>query len=117
MISTNHCECGVFSIVRELLQWNVAGIPAYHQVTDWDFDPDVSQKRREQFYEVFFPRFLWFFVVFMCEIYCLFKLHGYRGSKYLERIGQGIDGKHRERQYQNAARDEGRLQGLNLLAP
>lgn len=48
----NQCECGVYSIIRELLQWNVAGIPTIHQKTEWDFDPDVSQKRREQFYEV-----------------------------------------------------------------
>lgn len=48
----NQCECGVYSIIRELLQWNVAGIPVFHQRTDWDFDPEVSQKRREQFYEV-----------------------------------------------------------------
>lgn len=40
----------------------------------------------------------------------LFKLNS-------ERIGQGIDGKHQERAYQNALRDEGRLQGLNLLTP
>jgi hypothetical protein len=61
----------VFSIVRELLQWNVAGIPAYHQVTEWDFDPDVSQKRREQFYEVFVPNFS-VFSLFICAKFIVY---------------------------------------------
>lgn len=53
----------MYSLIRDLLQWNVAGIPAYHQVTEWDFDPDISQKRREQYYEVNFTRFLLFAIV------------------------------------------------------
>jgi hypothetical protein len=40
-------------IIRTLVQWNVAGIPLVHKKVEYDFDPDVSQKRREQFYEVF----------------------------------------------------------------
>lgn len=107
-------ECGVFSIIRDLLQWNVVGIPDFHRVSEWDFDPDVAQKRREQFYEV-------------SELNCessqkithsmWFQVHGFRAAKYLERIGEGIDGRHRQRQYENAVRDNGRLQGLNLLEP
>lgn len=52
VIASNQCECGVYSLIRELLQWNVAGIPTIHKTTEWDFDPDISQKRREQYYEV-----------------------------------------------------------------
>lgn len=63
MISTNQCECGVYSLIRDLLQWNVAGIPTFHKVTEWDFDPDVAQKRREQYYEVNLIRFLLFAIV------------------------------------------------------
>lgn len=63
MISSNNCECGVYSLVRDLLQWNVAGIPTFHKVTEWEFDPDVSQKRREQYYEVNFARILLFAVL------------------------------------------------------
>lgn len=52
VFNNNQCECGVFSIIRDLLQWNVAGIPTIHQTFEYDFNPEVSQKRREQFYEV-----------------------------------------------------------------
>ncbi|CAH1711973.1 unnamed protein product [Chironomus riparius] len=95
IIGNYQCECGVFSLVRDILQWNVAGLPLIHQKTEWDFDPEVAQKRREQFYEI----------------------HGYRAAKYLERIGQGIDGRHREREHEQAIRDDGHLQGVNLLQP
>ncbi|CRL03485.1 CLUMA_CG016161, isoform A [Clunio marinus] len=95
VIASNQCECGVYSLIRDLLQWNVAGIPIIHKTVKWDFDPEVSQKRREQFFE----------------------LHGYRAGKYLERIGLGIDGKQRERAYQHAIRDQGKLQGLSILQP
>lgn len=88
-------ECGVLSLIRDLLQWNLVGTPDYHRNTEWDFDPDVASKNREQFYES----------------------HGFRSSRLLERIGEGFDGRHRERHYQHAIRDDGRLQGLNLLAP
>lgn len=52
VLNNNQCECGVFSIIRDILQWNVAGIPIIHQNVEYDFNPEVSQKRREQFYEV-----------------------------------------------------------------
>lgn len=57
MTAGNQCECGVYSIIRELLQWNVAGTPVFHQNVDYEFDPEVSQKRRETFYEVIFRYF------------------------------------------------------------
>ena len=52
VISTKNCDCGVFSTIRDLLQWNVAGTPTFHRSVDWEFDPEVSQKRRELFYDV-----------------------------------------------------------------
>ncbi|CAO1319646.1 unnamed protein product [Diamesa hyperborea] len=95
VLASNQCECGIYDIIRTLIQYNVVGTPVYLQTTKWDFDPDVSKKRREHFYE----------------------LHGYRAEKYLERIGTGVDGKHRYRQQQNDIRDENHLQGLNYLRP
>ena len=32
IIGNYQCECGVFSLVRDILQWNVAGLPLIHQV-------------------------------------------------------------------------------------
>lgn len=52
ILAVKRCECGVYSIIRDLLQWNVAGIPAFHKRTEWEFDPEISQKRRDQFYDV-----------------------------------------------------------------
>jgi len=92
---------GPFTIIRNLLQNNLVGAPVIHKVSTWDFDPDVSLKRREQFQE----------------------LHGFRGEKLIERIGLGIDGKGAERLPAQQARDQGVLggsihhikHGLNVL--
>lgn len=43
---------GQVQIIRSLIQNNVVGAPVVHKVTEWEFDPDVSIKRRDQFYEV-----------------------------------------------------------------
>lgn len=43
---------GPFQIIRNLLQNNLVGAPVIHKITTWDFDPEVSVKRREQFQEV-----------------------------------------------------------------
>lgn len=40
IIGNNQCECGVFSLVRDILQWNVAGLPLIHQVCK----PNVTNK-------------------------------------------------------------------------
>lgn len=52
ILASNQCECGIYDIIRTLIQYNVVGTPVYLQTTKWDFDPDVSKKRREHFYEV-----------------------------------------------------------------
>lgn len=33
IIGNHQGECGVFSLVRDILQWNVAGLPLIHQVS------------------------------------------------------------------------------------
>lgn len=43
---------GPLGLLRTVLQNNIAGAPVNHKVTEWDFDPEVSMKRRQQFYEV-----------------------------------------------------------------
>ncbi|XP_055630106.1 uncharacterized protein LOC129770932 isoform X1 [Toxorhynchites rutilus septentrionalis] len=85
----------VIRLFTELLQNNVAGIPLIHKTEEFDFDPEVSKKRRELYYEK----------------------HGYRGEKAIERLGLGIDGKHKERLEEQRKRDEGHLNGLNYLQP
>ncbi|XP_059612644.1 uncharacterized protein LOC132259115 [Phlebotomus argentipes] len=74
-----------------LIQDNVAGAPIIHKQQEFDFDPDVSVKRRQQFYD----------------------LHGYRADKLIERLGLGIDGKAEERLVQQRIRDQGRLDDAN----
>lgn len=77
------------SLVLRLIQNNLIGAPVVHQVTEWDFDPDVAVKRRELFQGT----------------------NGYRGEKLIERIGLGIDGLHNERLAIQRERDEGLLGG------
>lgn len=48
----NIVESAVYDLIRTLLQWNVAGIPLIHERREFDFDPDISIKRRQLFYEV-----------------------------------------------------------------
>lgn len=43
---------GPVTIIRNLLQNNLVGAPVIHKITTWNFDPEVSLKRREQFQEV-----------------------------------------------------------------
>ncbi|XP_055687519.1 uncharacterized protein LOC129792472 [Lutzomyia longipalpis] len=74
----------VQEFIRILIQDNVAGAPIIHQNQEFEFDPDVSMKRRQQFYE----------------------LHGYKADKLIERLGLGIDGKAAERLVQQRFRDQ-----------
>ncbi|CAK9807164.1 hypothetical protein ANTPLA_LOCUS5197 [Anthophora plagiata] len=39
----------VFSLIHDLLQYNVAGIPLVHERTEWDFDPEVGKQRRVRY--------------------------------------------------------------------
>ncbi|XP_012157810.1 uncharacterized protein LOC101456629 [Ceratitis capitata] len=85
----SHSEAFVVRLLTETLQNNVAGEPITHVRTEWDFDPEVSQKRRVLFYET----------------------HGYRAAKFIERIGLGLDGREEERRAAQQVRDIGRLNG------
>lgn len=80
---------GPITIVKNLIQGNLAGIPIIHEITVWDFDPEVAVKRRELFE----------------------RANGFRGERLIERMGLGIDGLHDIRLAQQQARDEGLLGG------
>lgn len=101
----------VYRLITETLQNNVAGAPVTHERTEWDFDPEVSKKRRQLYYEVSVHviiknikklKYFWFQ-----------QLNGYRGQKFIERIGVGIDGKENERRAAQEVRDIGRLNGAH----
>lgn len=77
------------SLIIRLIQNNLVGGPVVHQVTEWDFDPDVALRRRELYEHV----------------------NGYRGEKLIERIGLGTDGLHNVRLAIQRERDEGLLGG------
>lgn len=42
----------VLNVIRDTVQSNIAGLPIAHQISTFEFDPDVSIKRRPQYYEV-----------------------------------------------------------------
>lgn len=86
---TNVCADGPIAILRNLIQNNLLGVPAVHEVTEWDFDPEVAIKRRELFQ----------------------RTNGFRGEDLIERIGLGVDGLHNERLQIQQQRDEGLLGG------
>ncbi|XP_970740.2 uncharacterized protein LOC659330 [Tribolium castaneum] len=85
----SYSVCSV-KIVKDIVQFNVAGHPVLHKETEWDFDPDVAIRRSRQYQE----------------------LNGRYGAKAIERLGLGIDGYDRERLAQQRLRDEGHLNGL-----
>lgn len=81
--------------IRDFVQINIAGVPALHTLTKWDFDPDISLKRRAFFEEV----------------------NGVKAEKLIERLGVGMDGKEYERREKQKIRDQGHLGGLNYFLP
>lgn len=54
VILTKHqCEAGVVQeLLRTVVQGGLAGFPIVHQEQTFDFDPEISQKRRSLYYEV-----------------------------------------------------------------
>lgn len=52
MLQFQQSESFLYRLITETLQNNVAGEPITHERTDWNFDPEISQKRRSIFYEV-----------------------------------------------------------------
>lgn len=92
LISTS---VGQIGIIRDLLQYNLAGHPVLHKDQSWPFDPDVGKRRSRQYQD----------------------LNGIYGEKAIERLGLGIDGYDRERLEKQKARDAGHLDGSDYLAP
>ncbi|CAH1115514.1 unnamed protein product [Psylliodes chrysocephalus] len=96
IISLLICPCFCqLSIVRDLVQFNIAGHPVLHKDQKWPFDPEVGIRRSRQYQE----------------------LNGYLGEKAIERLGLGIDGLDRERLEAQKLRDAGHLGGVDYLTP
>ncbi|XP_057663911.1 uncharacterized protein LOC130898546 [Diorhabda carinulata] len=84
------CRGEIATLVKDLVQFNVAGHPVLHKDQMWPFDPDVGIRRSRQYTE----------------------LNGYLGEKAIERLGLGIDGFDRERLAAQRIRDAGHLGGV-----
>nr|XP_023020804.1 uncharacterized protein LOC111509317 isoform X1 [Leptinotarsa decemlineata] len=82
-------------IIRDLVEFNVAGHPVLHKDQKWEFDPEVGKRRSRQYQEI----------------------NGILGEKAIERLGLGIDGYDRERLEDQQRRDEGHLGGVDYLTP
>ncbi|XP_043288710.1 uncharacterized protein [Venturia canescens] len=39
----------IFTLIHDVVQNNIAGVPAVHQATEWDFHPEEGLKRRVLF--------------------------------------------------------------------
>lgn len=75
-------SCAI-NFVKDLLQYNVFGIPVLHKKQEWTFDPDEGPRRSRQYQE----------------------LNGRFGEKAIERLGLGVDGFEQERRIQQKQRD------------
>lgn len=53
-LSINRVHATLAQAIKDVLQYNVAGIPLTHEEVKIEFDPEVSKKRRELYYEVIF---------------------------------------------------------------
>ncbi|KAJ8925975.1 hypothetical protein NQ315_009830 [Exocentrus adspersus] len=86
---------GALQVIRDLVEFNVAGHPVLHKTQPWPFDPEVGKRRSRQYQE----------------------LNGVLGEKAIERLGLGIDGYDRERLAEQRERDAGHLNGVDYLTP
>ncbi|KAB0803885.1 hypothetical protein PPYR_00855 [Photinus pyralis] len=75
--------CATINLVKDLLQFNVAGHPVVHKDVEYLFDPNIGVERSRFYQEV----------------------NGVYGEKAIERLGLGIDGKENERLQQQKIRD------------
>lgn len=41
----------IYLFIHDFLQYNIAGIPLFHEKTQWDFDPEVGKQRRVKYEE------------------------------------------------------------------
>ncbi|XP_073845333.1 uncharacterized protein [Musca autumnalis] len=93
LIHSHTTDAFVYRLISDLLSNNVAGAPVLHERTDWNFDPEAARNSRAIYYET----------------------HGFRGEKFIERIGVGEDGKQDERRAEQQQRDYGRLNGEHWI--
>ncbi|XP_077258031.1 uncharacterized protein LOC143895087 [Temnothorax americanus] len=42
-------DATVYRFLHDLIQYNIAGVPAVHEKTEWNFDPEVGKQRRSQY--------------------------------------------------------------------
>lgn len=49
---TRATDAQIIQAIRDILQFNVAGVPQIHEEMKFEFDPEVSKKRREVYEEV-----------------------------------------------------------------
>ncbi|KAK9875385.1 hypothetical protein WA026_007780 [Henosepilachna vigintioctopunctata] len=82
-------------IIKDLLQFNVAGIPIVHKTYDFPFDPDAGPRKSRDYQEA----------------------NGRFGAKAIERLGLGEDGREVERLAEQRQRDEGQLGGVREFTP
>ncbi|KAJ9580103.1 hypothetical protein L9F63_004245 [Diploptera punctata] len=72
------------SLLRQLIQENLAGRPENFKVVSWKFDPDISERRSVEFQEKY----------------------GVHGERLIERLGLGDDGYLEERKQQQIIREQ-----------
>ncbi|XP_045460206.1 uncharacterized protein LOC123670718 [Harmonia axyridis] len=88
-------SCNCIGFIRDLIQFNVAGIPEIHKTSSFPFDPDTGIRKSKQYQE----------------------LNGRFGEKAIERLGLGNDGKEQERLEEQHRRDQGQLGGVREYLP
>lgn len=89
----NFCTC--IGFIRDLIQFNVAGIPQIHQTSLFPFDPDEGIRKSKEYQEI----------------------NGQFGKKAIERLGLGNDGKEKERLEEQHRRDQIQLGGVREYLP
>lgn len=53
VLNKHQCEGGIVQeLLRTVIQGGLAGYPIVHEEQNYEFDPEISQKRRSLFYEV-----------------------------------------------------------------
>ncbi|XP_011305615.1 uncharacterized protein [Fopius arisanus] len=65
LVTARGAQSNLLTLVHDLVQNNIAGVPVIHERTEWDFDPNDGKTRRTR-YEA---------------------LNGYRGQDLINRLG------------------------------
>ncbi|KAL3286266.1 hypothetical protein HHI36_000776 [Cryptolaemus montrouzieri] len=91
IFSLTNCQ----GIIKDVIQYNIAGIPILHKTIPFPFDPDAGSKRSIEYQAV----------------------NGRYGEKAIERLGLGTDGRQLERLEEQRRKDEGQLGGVRDYLP